>query len=100
MGAVLQVLFAERDLNMLRTINDITCDTNANGAAGELNRPFSSKDNVVVAIIGLAHVNSMLNIANDDGLKSFAEQRMAEKRKAVLSGEGYAVDIVYPDEYD
>merc|ERR1719160_2464864 len=74
--SVLQVLFAERDMNMIRTIDDITRDIKAKRSNGISQGDGMSDEAVIVAIVGLAHINSMLNIVKNSELKEFAEQRV------------------------
>merc|ERR1712061_128977 len=76
--------FTERDVNMIQTIETIAADlkSNVNGTQDmKANGKGKQEGNgvcdecVIVAIIGLAHVNSMLNIVNNAELMSFAQKK-------------------------
>eukprot|EP00471_Norrisiella_sphaerica_P013061 CAMPEP_0184498736 /NCGR_PEP_ID=MMETSP0113_2-20130426/39687_1 /TAXON_ID=91329 /ORGANISM="Norrisiella sphaerica, Strain BC52" /LENGTH=424 /DNA_ID=CAMNT_0026886373 /DNA_START=175 /DNA_END=1446 /DNA_ORIENTATION=+ len=86
---VLKVLFTQRDLRILKAIEMVTApmETSIEPVAASMDSPIlnpgsltekeSSEKNiddspVVVAVIGLAHVNSILNLFHDKRLREFA----------------------------
>eukprot|EP00746_Dinoflagellata_sp_MGD_P009930 gnl/MRDRNA2_/MRDRNA2_120352_c0_seq1.p1 gnl/MRDRNA2_/MRDRNA2_120352_c0~~gnl/MRDRNA2_/MRDRNA2_120352_c0_seq1.p1 ORF type:complete len:477 (+),score=79.94 gnl/MRDRNA2_/MRDRNA2_120352_c0_seq1:120-1550(+) len=97
--SVLQVLFAERDISMLRTIDGIT--RNISASRSDKTSPGGNGE-AIIAVVGLAHINSMLNIVNDAELRRRVEMRIDKVASSSESDAESAdnTDIVYPSQYD
>jgi len=86
---VLQALFAERDLRMLSAIETVS----SKAAAGVPDEEEGTHESpVVVAIVGLAHVNSMMNVFQDSGLRQVA--RESRSSRAALDASAWDQHVV------
>eukprot|EP00470_Lotharella_oceanica_P011511 CAMPEP_0170186968 /NCGR_PEP_ID=MMETSP0040_2-20121228/40587_1 /TAXON_ID=641309 /ORGANISM="Lotharella oceanica, Strain CCMP622" /LENGTH=270 /DNA_ID=CAMNT_0010433865 /DNA_START=46 /DNA_END=858 /DNA_ORIENTATION=+ len=67
---VLQALFTERDVRMLSALETVACKA----AAEARDNGQVDASPVVVAVVGLAHVNSMMNVFHDSDLRQVAKE--------------------------
>eukprot|EP00472_Partenskyella_glossopodia_P003316 CAMPEP_0197533576 /NCGR_PEP_ID=MMETSP1318-20131121/43967_1 /TAXON_ID=552666 /ORGANISM="Partenskyella glossopodia, Strain RCC365" /LENGTH=444 /DNA_ID=CAMNT_0043090521 /DNA_START=151 /DNA_END=1485 /DNA_ORIENTATION=- len=65
---VLKILFSERDVLMLSALENLADKLNNNN---NQNKQIDHQD-VIIGVVGLAHVNSMLNLYYDTNMREFA----------------------------